>query len=119
MDAVPGDLAESLQQGGERVLERFRGVLLRVGQATVELEERVVDRRVALGEVEVAAGEGGDPGTGTVRVRRSGPQRGGQLGRACERDGADDLPFAAEVAVGPSPAGTTKAPASSSPPPRC
>ena len=99
VDAVPGDLAEGLQQGGEGVLQRLRGVLLRVRQAAVELEQGVVDRRVACGEVEVGAGEGGDPGARAVRGGGRGPHRRGQFGGALQGDGADDLALAAEVAV--------------------
>jgi hypothetical protein len=99
VDAVTGDLAEGFEQGGEGVLEWLWGVLSRERQAGVELEHGVVDRRVARGEVEVGAGEGGDAGAGAIRGGGRGAHRGGHLGGAIEGDGADDLAFAAEVAV--------------------
>lgn len=98
-DAVPGDLAEGLQQCGEGVFQRFRGVVLREREAAVELENGVVNRRVVLGEVEVRAGEGGDPGARTVHIEGRGPYRSRQFGGSLESDSADDLAFAAEVAV--------------------
>ncbi len=99
VDAVPGDLPEAFQQGGEGVLQRLWGVVVREGQTAVELEHGVVDRRVAYGEFEVGAGERGDPGARPVGGRGRGPQRSGHLGSAFEGDGADDLALAAEVTV--------------------
>lgn len=99
VDSFPGDLTERLRQGGEGVLQGLRGLLVGERQSAVELEHGVVDRRIALGEVEVGAGEGGDPGARAVRGAGRGPQRGGHLGGALQGDGADDLALAAEVAV--------------------
>ncbi|MFF1402517.1 anthrone oxygenase family protein [Streptomyces sp. NPDC058294] len=63
------------------------------------MEQGVVDRRVVLGEVEVGAGEGGDPLARAVCSGGRGTHRCGQLGGAFQGDGADDLALAAEVAV--------------------
>ncbi|RPK57254.1 hypothetical protein EES44_25970 [Streptomyces sp. ADI96-15] len=62
VDTVADDLPEGLQQGGEGVLKGLGSVLPGERQAAVELEDRVVDRRVPGGEGEVRAGQSGDPG---------------------------------------------------------
>jgi hypothetical protein len=73
VDAVPGDLAEGLDECGKGVLEMCRGVLLGVCEAAAELEQGVVDRRVTCGEVEEGTGQGGDPQTTSPRGRPSPP----------------------------------------------
>lgn len=115
MDSVSGDVAEALQQSGEGVLDRYRGALVREDQAAVELEPRVVDRRVAVGEVEAGPGEGGDLGTRGPTAAGGGSQGRGRLGRGFEGDGADDLAPAAEVAAEGTASPTSASPSSSPP----
>jgi hypothetical protein len=97
-DAFPGDLAQGLRQGRERVLQWLRGVLLRVRQTAVELEQRVIDRGAALGEVEVGTSQNGHPLAGCSRRPSPSTSQPSSLG-TLEGDRTDDVALAPEVAV--------------------